>query len=197
MKQLLLYCLENGIKTQSCCIGHEESDRSFIQFEFSHKQLSPMLSLINRYIDNDEVFIILLNNPGLICKVAFYFPQELREYFFVDMLNSLKRNEKVDISSMDSYMADIVSIILNDDDLGLVEFFLEGGGKDKTIGFSTDFEPYCKIIARNTDEKFHKGETIDVEQSAHKMIPIIKKIKLKSDKITAKKERKEKRQQGI
>lgn len=81
LEELLLYCLKNGIITQSCCTGHKENDTAFLQFELSEKNRKAIIKIINRYYNLNGVNMIFVNQPGEISKFDIGVPKNMGDQF--------------------------------------------------------------------------------------------------------------------
>ena len=100
LEELLLYCLKNNIITQSCCVGHKDTDMSFLQFELSERNIGPIIKIINRYYNLDGINMTFVNQPGIISKFDIRAPKNIGEQFFKDMLIQLSSGLNIQPESL-------------------------------------------------------------------------------------------------
>ena len=184
LEKLLLFCLENGIKTQSCCIGHKEEDKSYIQFEFNSSNLNSFFSIINRYSENENFRMTFYNEPGVISKFEIRFPQELRSYYYTDILNLLRKREKIDVSSLEPWMQDIIEIMsthtINN---RYVEFQYVKEKEKKDLFFASNYGEYCESFVNSSEKVMWIDNGVGIESTPERMMPIISEVKSKSRQI--------------
>lgn len=109
LEELLLYCLKNNIITQACCIGHKDTDVSFIQFELSERNMKAIIKIINRYYNLNGINMTFVNQPGIISKFDIRVPKKIGEQFFKDMLIQLSNGLDIGIDSLTSDMQSTIT----------------------------------------------------------------------------------------
>ena len=80
LEQLLIYCLENNIVTQACCAGHENTEYSFIQFDFNENNMEALIAIISKFYNIPGVSMDFVNQPGIISKLDDSFTTRINCY---------------------------------------------------------------------------------------------------------------------
>lgn len=76
LEALLLYCLKNGIVTQSSCRGHSDDGYAFVQFELNEANMKSIVKIVNRYYNLDGVSMNFISEPGNISKFSIHVPKK-------------------------------------------------------------------------------------------------------------------------
>lgn len=181
LEELLLYCLKNNIITQSCCIGHKDTDMSFLQFELSEKNMKAIIKIINRYYNLNGVNMTFLNQPGIISKFDIRVPKNIGEQFFKDMLSQLSNGLNIGIDSLPIDMGSTLDAMMrhkvpND----YLEVQYSNNNNQKKLFVATTNARYSDLYWDKENAKQWVDNSISIEDSPEKIIPIINDISKKA-----------------
>lgn len=112
LEQLLIYCLENNIVTQSCCAGHENTKYSFIQFDFNENNIEAIIALISKFYNTPGVLMNFVNQPGIISKLDIRINKEYANQFFKKIKETLIIRKSIKIDDITSDMLAIINAMI-------------------------------------------------------------------------------------
>jgi arginine decarboxylase-like protein len=87
LKQLLMYCWNNGIHTLSCCVGHG-TDSPFIVFDFNNENITRISVLLDNCLE-DGISIKFNKGTYFNNNVALYARDYSADNFFEFLLNNI------------------------------------------------------------------------------------------------------------
>ena len=181
LEELLLYCLKNGIITQSCCIGHKDADRPFLQFEFSERNLNEIIKIIYHFYNLDGVNMVFVNQPGIISKFDINVPKNMGEQFFEDMLMQLSKEQKVELDSLPIDMKSTINAmkkhrVPND----YLEVQYSNNDNQKRLFVATNNPNYSDLYWDKENAKQWVEDSVGIEGTPEEIIPIINDITKKA-----------------
>ena len=136
LRQLLIYCFENGIKTRACCAGHDHGDRKtnpYINFEFEESNMNAIASIIKSMIEEKGISIDISKYPGGISSFQIDFLDG--EAKFTKILEACKNRENIKEEDLSKVMQTILSTMQNHD----------GEKSSLEVNFQTDSRDYTLI----------------------------------------------------
>lgn len=181
LEELLLYCLKNNIITQSCCVGHKDTDMSFLQFELSERNIGPIIKIINRYYNLDGINMTFVNQPGIISKFDIRVPKNIGEQFFKDMLIQLSSGLNIQPESLPLEMKSTLDAMLKHkipNDYLEIQYFKNNGEKKLFVATANPY--YSDLYWNNEKAKPWVENSVSIEDSPENIIPIINDISKKA-----------------
>ena len=112
LEQLLIYCLENNIVTQACCAGHENTEYSFIQFDFNENNIEALIPLISKFYNTPGVLMDFVNQPGIINKLDIRVNKEYASQFFKNIKEILAMKKSIKLDDLSSDMLAIINAMI-------------------------------------------------------------------------------------
>lgn len=114
LKELLMFCFENGIKTTSCCSGHNGEKRPYVQFELNEQNMKAILKMLKRLSVGDVINnLTFTNQPGVISRFCISMQNDKYNEGFEQILEALKSEKEVELSELDTTRQLIVKSIQN------------------------------------------------------------------------------------
>lgn len=182
LEGLLLYCLKNNIKTQACCIGHKDSDWSFIQFEFNKQNIDKIASLIKHYYNTNGINMTFVNQPGVISKFDIRVPKSIGSMFFRDMLSHLKTETEFDYNTLSPDMKSTLDIMLNHKVPNeYLEIQYSVTNNKKELFFATTNYNYSDLYWNNPNAKPWTENSIGIGDTPEGMNYILEDVKSKTN----------------
>jgi len=181
LEELLLYCLKNNIVTQACCSGHDDQDVAYLQFEFSKKNMSSIIKIINRYYNLNGVNMIFVNQPGVISKFDIRVSKSIGEQFFKDMLLQLSNGLNIGIDSLTPDMKNTVdAMIKHEVPNEYLEIRYSMNNNQKKMFVATNNYNYSESYCYCDDVKLWVENSIAIDGTPERITPIIKDISEKA-----------------
>lgn len=112
LEQLLIYCLDNNIITRACCAGHENTEDSFIQFEFNENNLESIIAIIKKFYNIPGVEMSFIKEPGIVSSFGIRINKEHANQFFKDIRESLIMRKSIKIDDLTSDMLAILNAMI-------------------------------------------------------------------------------------
>ena len=112
LRELLMYCFKNDIKTKSCCCGHNGKNEPYILFDINENDLNQILKIL-KYIKFTDGFsnISLLKTPGESFNMVVYLKSNEPDKGFKLLLEILQK-EEVTIDELDANRQFILKTLL-------------------------------------------------------------------------------------
>lgn len=183
LEALLLYCLKNGIVTQSSCRGHSDDGYAFVQFELNEANMKSIVKIVNRYYNLDGVSMNFISEPGNISKFSIHVPKKISELFFKDMLSQLSNGIDLEIDSLTDDMKNTLEVMMNHKvPFELLEVnYSKTNDQKQLYVFSSNQDYFDTNLFNDPDYKIYTGDGIGFESTPEKILPIIKDVSKKSD----------------
>lgn len=114
LKELLIFCFENGIKTTSCCSGHNGEKRPYVQFEFNDSNMKAILKMLKQLTLGDAINnLTFTNQPGVTSIFCISMQNDRYNDGFEHILEALKSEKEVELSELDTTRQLIVKSLQN------------------------------------------------------------------------------------
>lgn len=114
LKELLMFCFENDIKTTSCCSGHNGQKRPYIQFEFDDNNMNHILKMLKQLSLGDAIKdIAFTKQPGITSNFCVSMQDDKCNEGFEQILEALKSQKEIEISALDPTRQLIVKSMQN------------------------------------------------------------------------------------
>lgn len=114
LKKLLMFCFENGIKTTSCCSGHNGEKRPYIQFELNAQNMKAILKMLKQLSLGDVINnLTFTNQPGVTSRFCISMQGDKYNEGFEQILEALKSEKEVELSELDTTRQLIVKSLQN------------------------------------------------------------------------------------
>lgn len=88
LRELLLYCFQNGIQTRGCCAGHEREDGErtmpYIGFNFNEQNKEAIINMLKNLMSEKGLVFSFAANPG-----------QIQSYFSISFVNKQPAFDKV------------------------------------------------------------------------------------------------------
>ena len=183
LEALLLYCLKNGIVTQSSCRGHSDDGYAFVQFELNEANMKSIVKIVNRYYNLDGVSMNFISEPGNISKFSIHVPKKISELFFKDMLSQLSNGIDLEIDSLTDDMKNTLEVMMNHKvPFELLEVnYSKTNDQKQLYVFSSNQDYFDTNLFNDPNYKIYTGDGIGFESTPEKILPIIKDVSKKSD----------------
>jgi len=110
LEKLLLNLWDNNIKTQSCCIGHNEEAHITIKFDDNEDYLNKIFAFFS--IVQIKDLEICLNVSRNNATYTFYIPLEYRDFIF-EKMNQLINHHENKLSNTMNYLLKLLKIAAN------------------------------------------------------------------------------------
>lgn len=181
LEELLLYCLDNGIKTQSCCAGHENTQYSFVQFAFNEANIESVIAIISKFYNIPDACMTFINEPGIVSKFDIRVKKEYADKFFKELLETLKNRKFVKVDNLSSDMLNILNAMLSHktphEYLEFQHSLVEG---DHMLFVATTNPNYSETYWNKPNAKPWVENSISIEGTTKEIEPIIKDIAKKT-----------------
>ena len=181
LEELLLFCLKNNIVTQASCIGHKDTDMSFLQFELSERNLTEIIKIIYSFYNLDGVNMTFLNQPGIISNFDIRVPKNKGEQFFKEMLMQLSNEQSIDINSLSNDMQSVIDAMMKHkvpNDYFEVQY--SNQNNQKSLFVATTNPNYSDLYWNKENAKPWIENSISIEGSPEEIIPIVTDIAKKA-----------------
>lgn len=114
LKKLLMFCFENGIKTTSCCSGHNGEKRPYVQFELNEQNMKAILKMLKQLSLGDVINnLTFTNQPGVTSRFCISIQGDKYNEGFEQILEALKSEKEVELSELDTTRQLIVKSVQN------------------------------------------------------------------------------------
>lgn len=114
LKKLLMFCFENGIKTTSCCSGHNGEKRPYVQFEFNEQNMKAILKMLKQLSLGDVINnLTFTNQPGVTSRFCISMQGDKYNEGFEQILEALKSEKEVELSELNTTRQLIVKSVQN------------------------------------------------------------------------------------
>lgn len=114
LKKLLMFCFENGIKTTSCCSGHNGEKRPYVQFELNEQNMKAILKMLKQLSLGDVINnLTFTNQPGVTSRFCISMQDDKYNEGFEQILEALKSEKEVELSELDTTRQLIVKSVRN------------------------------------------------------------------------------------
>ena len=114
LKKLLMFCFENGIKTTSCCSGHNGEKRPYVQFEFNEQNMKAILKMLKQLSLGDVINnLTFTNQPGVTSRFCILMQDDKYNEGFEQILETLQSEKEVELSEIDTTRQLIVKSLKN------------------------------------------------------------------------------------
>lgn len=146
LRELLLYCFQNGIQTRGCCAGHEREDGErtmpYIGFNFNEQNKEAIINMLKNLMSEKGLSLNFVTNPGQIQSYfSIYFLDKQPE--FGKILKACKAQDKLHGwfggKKLNPVMAKVISTIDNHDKENSY-MMIEYNTDTSKYGFATEFE---------------------------------------------------------
>ena len=118
LRELLMYCFENDIKTIGCCSGHNGETTPYIAFELSDQNMQPILKMLkNINVTNAFECLILTKQPGVVSNFAIHMKDHTLDQEATDaferVLRALQDEKEVEVSDLKENRQAIINSMQN------------------------------------------------------------------------------------
>ena len=114
LKELLTFCFENGIKTTSCCSGHNGEKRPYVQFEFNDNNMKSILKMLKQLSLDDAISnFSFTKQPNVTSNFCVSMQDDKYNEGFRQILEALKYEKEIEISDLNKTRQLIVKSMQN------------------------------------------------------------------------------------
>ena len=177
LEQLLIYCLENNIVTQACCAGHENTEYSFIQFDFNENNMEALIAIISKFYNTPGVLMDFVNQPGIISKLDIRINKEYASQFFKNIKEILAIRKSIKLDDLSSDMLAIINaMITHKTPHEYLEFEHSLDENGHKLFVATTNPNYSETYWDKPEAKPWVEDSISIEGKSAEIEPIIKDI---------------------
>lgn len=187
LKELLLFCFRNNIKTTGCCSGHNGEKRPYIQLEFSDKNMQAILKILKKISLEDAIKnLTFIRQPGVTSNFCISMQNDRCNEGFAQVLEALQYEKKIEISDLDENRQLIVNSVKNHN---VSNSYLELQEEESSISIGLGDEYLTVLLSEKetipwteeTQLAEYSKDSSDLSKTLHRLESRTKNIKYLND----------------